>query len=111
MQRQETHFQRDDYYNDASNAEPFGPWMIATRRGRKSNNNKDNNNGVNRNRENIGVGFSRFQVLEQVTDDSVNPTHATMQDNPSISHQPIMANLNKIFTANREARITNSGST
>lgn len=79
--------------------------MIATGRGRKFNNNKDNNNGVNRNRENIGAGFSRFQILDQVTEDSVNPTHVAMKYNPSTSHQPtIMANLNPIFNANCEDR-------
>lgn len=105
MQPQETPCQRDDHCNDANNAKPFGPWMIATRRGQKFNNHKDNNNGVNRNYENIGAGFSRFQILDQVIDDSVNPTHAAMKYNPSTSHQPtIMANLNPIFNANREDR-------
>ncbi|KAH9777844.1 DUF4283 domain-containing protein [Citrus sinensis] len=86
------------------NAESFGPWMIATRRGRKFNSGKDINNGLNKNRENTGAGVSRFQILEQVTDDREHPTHAAVIDNPSTSHQPNTTNPYKIFTANHDDR-------
>ena len=107
MQPQGNIIQLDEHCNIASNAEPFRLWMIATRKGRKFISSKDNNNGFNRNRDNTGAGFSRFQILEQVTDDCEHPTHAAMKDNPSTSHQPIAANPYRIFTANHEARRKN----
>ncbi|XP_024043093.1 uncharacterized protein LOC112099835 [Citrus clementina] len=41
--------QPDDHGNIDSNAESFGPWMIATRKGRKFNSGKDINNGLTKN--------------------------------------------------------------
>ncbi|KAH9783624.1 DUF4283 domain-containing protein [Citrus sinensis] len=86
--------QLDDHGNIDSNAE----------KGRKFNSGKDINNGLNRNRENTGAGVSRFQNLEQVTDDREHPHHAAVIDNPSTSHQPNTANPYQIFTANHEDR-------
>ncbi|KAK9198577.1 hypothetical protein WN944_013763 [Citrus x changshan-huyou] len=103
-QLQENNIQLDEHGNIVNNAEPFGPWMIATRKGRKFNSGKDIYNGLNRNRENTGAGVSRFQILEQATDDREHPTHAAMNDIPSTSHQPNTANPYQIFTANHEVR-------
>ncbi|KAH9743054.1 DUF4283 domain-containing protein [Citrus sinensis] len=96
--------QPDAHGNIDSNAESFGPWMIATRKGRKFNSGKDINNGLTKNRENTGAGGSRFQLLEQVTDDREHPTHAAVTDIPSTSHQLNTANPYQIFTANHEDR-------
>ncbi|XP_006469095.2 uncharacterized protein LOC102629728 [Citrus sinensis] len=106
MQRQEAPIQPEDHSNVASIAEPFGPWMIATRKGRKFSNGKDMNNSIHRNRETTGNVLSRFQILDQATDDRENPFHAVMKDNPSTSHQPTPANHHQIFKANHEDRTT-----
>ncbi|KAK9225954.1 hypothetical protein WN943_010999 [Citrus x changshan-huyou] len=76
--------------------------MIATRKGRRFNSGKEINNGLNRNRENTGAGVSRFQILEQASDDREHPTHAAMNDIPSTSHQLNTANPYQIFSVNHE---------
>ena len=55
--------QHEVFSNDDRNVEPFRPWMIATRRGRKPNSGKENTGDSNRNREFIGAGTLRFQIL------------------------------------------------
>ena len=52
--------QQDVSRKDDDNVVPFGPWMIATRRGRKPNSGKENISDLNHNREHAGAGTSRF---------------------------------------------------
>ncbi|KAK9204200.1 hypothetical protein WN943_014458 [Citrus x changshan-huyou] len=51
--------QQDVGRKDDDNVVPFGPWMIATRRGRKPNSGKENISDLNHNREHAGAGTSR----------------------------------------------------
>lgn len=81
--------QHDVGRKDDDNVVPFGPWMIATRRGRKPNSGKENISDLNRNREHAGASTSRFQILAQVTDECENPVHAAFTDIPSTSRQPL----------------------
>ncbi|KAK9205125.1 hypothetical protein WN943_015392 [Citrus x changshan-huyou] len=85
---------------DDSNMEPFGPWMIATKRGRKPISGKEIAGGSNRNREFAGTGISRFQILAQVSDEDGNDGHAACTDLPSTSRQPFTLVTNPMFTSN-----------
>ena len=49
--------------NIDNNVELFGPWIIATRRGRKPNFGKENTRDSNYYREVTGAGTSRFHIL------------------------------------------------
>ncbi|KAK9213798.1 hypothetical protein WN944_005783 [Citrus x changshan-huyou] len=79
---------------DAVMVEPFGPWMIVTRKGRKPNNCQ--------NREPNGASESRFHILAQMTDLHENPLHGASTDVPSTSKQPSPPSSNPIFTFNND---------
>lgn len=85
--------------NGENNVELFGPWMIATRRGRKPNIGKENTGDSNRNREFTGAGTSRFHILSKVSDEGGNHVHEACPDFPSTSRQPFMPASNHTFTA------------
>ncbi|KAK9224924.1 hypothetical protein WN943_009964 [Citrus x changshan-huyou] len=85
---------------DDSNEEPFGPWMIATKRGRKPYSGKEITGGSHRNREFARTDISRFQILDQVSDEYENHGHAACTDLPSTSRQPFIPTSNPIFTSN-----------
>ncbi|XP_024035663.1 uncharacterized protein LOC112096450 [Citrus clementina] len=79
---------------DAAMVEPFGPWMIVTRKGRKLNNGQS--------REPNGASESRFHILAQMTDLHENPLHGASTDVPSTSKQPSPSSSNPIFTFNND---------
>ncbi|KAK9213999.1 hypothetical protein WN944_005985 [Citrus x changshan-huyou] len=74
--------------------EPFGPWMIATRKGMKANNGQ--------NHKPNGMSKSRFHILAQTSDLHENPVHEVSTDVPSTSKQPSPSSLNPIFTFNND---------
>ncbi|KAK9226373.1 hypothetical protein WN943_011420 [Citrus x changshan-huyou] len=76
MQRQEDHVHQKFGCHDASNMEPFGLWMIVTRRGRRTNVGIEKNSELSRNRESFGATTSRFHVLAQDSDEQEYPAHA-----------------------------------
>ncbi|KAH9722319.1 reverse transcriptase domain-containing protein [Citrus sinensis] len=80
--------------DDDTMVEPFGPWMIVTRKGRKPNNGQ--------NHEPNGVSESRFHILAQMSDLHENPVHEASTDVPSTSKQPSPYSLNPIFTFNND---------
>ncbi|KAK9181331.1 hypothetical protein WN944_024468 [Citrus x changshan-huyou] len=102
MQHQEDHVRQKFGCHDYSNVEPFGPWMIATRKGRRINVGMEKNSELNRNRESIRASTSRFHVLAQDSDEQEDPAHAAVKDAPSTSRQPNMSYLNPIFTSHQE---------
>ncbi|XP_024038245.1 uncharacterized protein LOC112097293 [Citrus clementina] len=85
---------------DDNNVEPFGPWMIATKRGWKPKIGKENTGDLNRNKEGAGAGISRFQILAQVSEEDENQGHAACTDFPSTSRQPFKPASNLTFTSN-----------
>ncbi|XP_024038345.1 uncharacterized protein LOC112097376 [Citrus clementina] len=102
MQCNEALAQQEVGHNDDNIVEPFGRWMIATRRCRKSNSGKENINDSNRNCKHAGAGTSRFQILAQVTDECENPVHAAFTDISSTSRQPLLTISNPTFTSNKD---------
>ena len=82
-----------------NNVELFGPWMMATRRGRKPNIGKENIGDSNRSRDFTGAGTSRFHILTQVSDEGGHHEHEACPDCPSTSRQPFMPAANPTFTA------------
>ncbi|KAK9208090.1 hypothetical protein WN944_000444 [Citrus x changshan-huyou] len=85
--------------NGDSIVEPFGPWMMAPRRGRKPNNGRVNTSDLNRNREFTGAGTSRFHILSQVPNEGGHHVHEACTDFPSTSRQPFISASNPTFTA------------
>ena len=57
---------------EVSHLEPFGPWMIVSKRGRRLNAGKENGDVFNRNRMHQGTHVSRFQVLAQIPEETAN---------------------------------------
>ncbi|KAH9769017.1 DUF4283 domain-containing protein [Citrus sinensis] len=108
VHRQEDHGHQEFGYHDASKGDPFGPWMIATRKGRRSNTGMGNNSDLHRNREPFRASNTRFHVLAQATDEHEEPVAAMGKDIPSTSRQPPMPILNPTFTAHQET-ITRNG--
>ena len=102
MQHQEVLAHQEFGCHDASIVEPFGPWMIVTRKGRRTNNGMENNSELNRNREPFGASTSRFHILAQVSDEREDPAPAVVKDIPSTSRQPHMPTLNPTFTSHQE---------
>ncbi|KAK9209900.1 hypothetical protein WN944_002269 [Citrus x changshan-huyou] len=91
--------------NGDSNVEPFGPWIMAPRRGRKPNNGRENASDLNRNREFTGAGTSRFHILTQVPDEGGHHVHEACTDFPSTSRQPFISASNPTFTAKTDNTI------
>ncbi|KAH9704135.1 hypothetical protein KPL70_011340 [Citrus sinensis] len=108
MQRQTAPAHQDGGCHDASTIEPFGPWMIATRKGRKTNNGKENSSEPNRNREPFGANTTRFHILAQVPEEREEPAPAMFPDIPSTSRQPTLPILNPTFAAYKETIIRTS---
>ena len=92
--------QKEDGSKDDSHVEPFGPWMIATKRGWKPKIGKENTSDLNRNMESAGAGISRFQILAQVSEEDENQGHADCTDFLSTSRQPFRPVSNLTFTSN-----------
>lgn len=63
---------QEDKREEATHLEPFGPWMIASKRGRRSNAGKENGDVLNRNKMQQGNHASRFQVLAQIPEETSN---------------------------------------
>ncbi|XP_024041874.1 uncharacterized protein LOC127898858 [Citrus sinensis] len=59
--------------NGDSTVEPFGPWMMAPRRGRKPNNGRVNTGDLNRNREFTGAGTSREVATDHIERQGSDP--------------------------------------
>lgn len=86
----------------ANNIEPFGPWMIVTRKGRNQFTGKESTSNSYRNQENTGGGASRFQVLAQHPDGHDSSMHAAPINIPSTSRHTPTPFLNPAFTITNE---------
>uniref|UniRef100_A0A1S8ACP9 GroES-like zinc-binding alcohol dehydrogenase family protein n=1 Tax=Citrus limon TaxID=2708 RepID=A0A1S8ACP9_CITLI len=72
QQRAEMTEPQEDKREEATHLEPFGPWMIASKRGRRPNAGKENSDVLNRNKMQQGNHASRFQVLTQIPEETSN---------------------------------------
>ncbi|KAK9200137.1 hypothetical protein WN944_015333 [Citrus x changshan-huyou] len=72
QQRAERTEPQEDRRVEVSHLEPFGPWMIASKRGRRPNAGKENEDVLNRNKMHQGTHVSRFQVLAQIPGETAN---------------------------------------
>ncbi|KAK9193105.1 hypothetical protein WN944_003802 [Citrus x changshan-huyou] len=108
IQRQTIPAHQDGGCHDASTIEPFGPWMIVTRKGRKTNNGKENSSEPNRNREPFGANTTRFHILPQVPEEREDPAPAMFLDILSTSRQQALPTLNPTFTTHKENLIRTS---
>ena len=105
MHRQGDHAHQEVACHDANMVEPFGPWMITTRKGRRTNKGMENNIESFQNREPFEASTSRFHVLAQTLDEREDHAPTVAKDIPSTSHQPPMHTLNPIFTSQQETMI------
>lgn len=94
--------QQEARREDANNVEPFGPWMIVARKGRKQFVGKEHTSNSYRYQENAGVGASRFQVLAQHPDGHVNSMPAAPTNIPSTSRHASTPFMNPTFTINND---------
>ena len=94
VQCREVHAPSEDNREDVVMVEPFGPWMIVTRKGKKPNNGQ--------NHKPNGVSESRFHILAQMLDVHENPVHGASTDIPSTSKQLSPSSLNMIFNFNND---------
>ena len=85
IQRQTVPAHHDGGCHDANNIEPFGLWMIVTRKKKKTINGKENSSESNWNREPFGANTLRFHILAQVPDEREDPAPTMFPDIPSTS--------------------------
>lgn len=102
VQCQKNPFNQEVGQDKDGHIELFGPWMIATRRGRKPSNGKENLNASDRHREPFGFGASRVQVLAEDIHGNKTTEHEPLTDISSTSRQPLTPILNPIFAFNND---------
>ncbi|KAL9437499.1 hypothetical protein AB3S75_023378 [Citrus x aurantiifolia] len=79
---------------EAAHFESFGPWMIASRRGRRPNTGKENGDVLNRNQMPQGAHVSKFHVLEQINEENSEEVPTEPQLTADIPGQLQAANNN-----------------
>ncbi|XP_052288754.1 uncharacterized protein LOC107176124 [Citrus sinensis] len=79
-QRRDVHAAQEDGRSKDTHFEPFGPWMVASRRGRKIASGKETVGEPNQNRSIQGNTVSRFQVLEQLHEQNLNRAIPELND-------------------------------
>ena len=93
-QRAEMTEPQEDRRMEVSHFESFGPWMIASKKGRCPNAGKENGNALNRNRMPQGTHVSIFQVLAQMNEETSNGVPTEPQVLPDIPGQFQATNSN-----------------
>ena len=63
---------QEDGRSEDTHFEPFGPWIVASKRGRKLASGKETVREQNRNRSIQGNTVLRFQVLDQIHEENFN---------------------------------------
>ena len=88
------HATQEDGRSEDTHFEPFGPWMVASRKGRKIASGKETVGEPNQNRSIQGNTVSRFQVLEQIHEENLNRAIPELHDLPD-TYLQFQATTNK----------------